>query len=63
MLMVKVYGEYTLKEFYLPVSEVEAFIRLVRKYGFQDDEGIDYTFTRAQVDADGSLTIYVDDEK
>jgi hypothetical protein len=48
-----------LKEYHLPVTEVDPFVKLVEKYGFQDGEGYRYAYSYAEVDDDGSLTVYL----
>ena len=61
MFKVTIWDEERIQDFDFPVSEIEPFIRLVKKYGFMSKDGVDYVFDRAQVDSDGSVTIYVND--
>jgi hypothetical protein len=56
---VQVWHDEPLKVYNLPIAEIAAFISLVKDYGFQDMEGTSYLFDSAQVDADGTVTIYV----
>jgi hypothetical protein len=40
------------------ISEIESLINLVRKYGYQDCNGVDYLFEYAQVEPEG-VCIYL----
>jgi hypothetical protein len=49
----------TLQTIKLPVAEIEPFLELVRKYGYQDKEGKEWSFESAQVDADQEVNIFL----
>lgn len=61
MFNVILFCQEPLKTIALPITEIEPFTELVRRYGYQDSEGYEYNFEHAQVDDDGSLTIYLEE--
>lgn len=59
MFNVRFCNGSTLQVISLPMAEIEPFIQLVRKYGYQDDEGNELMFISAQVDADREINIFL----
>jgi hypothetical protein len=53
----------TLQTIKLPMAEIEPFLELVRKYGYQDKEGREWSFVSAQVDADQEVNIFLADKE
>jgi hypothetical protein len=49
----------TLQTIKLPMAEIEPFLELVRKYGYQDKEGKNWTYESAQVDGDQEINIFL----
>jgi hypothetical protein len=49
----------TLQTIEMPMAEIEPFLELVRKYGYQDKEGTEWAFVSAQVDADQEVNIFL----
>jgi len=64
-MKIKVYcgdieeGDGVLEELEKTVAEVQNYINLVEKYGYEDLEGNQYDFDVAQVEYNDTLFIYV----
>lgn len=61
-MKVEIYGcdvSATLETIELPVSEVLAFVNLVKSFGFEDGDGEEYKFNSAKI-CEGGFVVYVE---
>lgn len=59
-ITVEIRYEDDLELLEVPVRDVEIFIQLIRKYGYEDDEGQIYKFSTVRVEYPKTVRIYLE---
>lgn len=62
-MIIKYFSEDVLEALEVPVRDVQPMIDLVKQHGYEDSDGAQYKFARAQVEYGNNVFIYLNTEE
>ena len=60
MITIQFWNEDEIDQIEIPIKDADKYIELVKKHGYMDDDGTNYSFSRAEFDGARKIVIYID---